>query len=1015
MKKSYKNKFTKISQAGFWAALLILIFCTNEVMAQTPSYYNRISTAGSGCNVFPLGGGTNKVQWIYGPNTLRDNGASGNIAFAGLITHVYFRLCSGVNANTVYPNFTIYLGQNYGTTSPWTNGTTWQTGLDTVYHSASQQLTGAQANTFYRIQLQRPFVYDPNLSLVFEISHTGTAGGNQMLQTNNGTGGRRWGVNGNAAGNGTDANNVDFGIDIVPLNINLNSITFPSSVCQEDVNDVTVEIENTDVVARSGFIIQYLINDVVAATETYTASIPAAAKRNFTFSTKIASKVPGNFKLSARILGKAIGDVKYYDVKPSPLGSYGVSGTPFTGSFNAGDNQDPDIVAYGDQIVHEFLPPTGYSNADYGSTWQFGYITFLTPSGSNAGSTQSFTNPSGANNAFSSFTPTIGLTDSVFKIKYRVESLSNGCLAPEYERTIFVAPRPVAGFSSSTACDGAPIQFTNSSSISSGFVSYEWHFGDGNTSLLENPEHTYATHGTYNAKLYAVSNYGYKDSAFGSVVVQQLPTADFTAVNTCQGTANSFTDASFIPSGTPTYSWDFGDNSSATGPNVSRMYANTGNYEVTLTVDVAGCKSSKSRIVTYAPRATVDFSSATSCNNDKVSFTNNSTLSSGNMGFTWRFGDGNIASSKNPIHQYAAFNSYNVTLVANTDLGCKDSITKNIAMLESPAASFTNNNACSGDTVFFNNTSYEPAGHTTIYTWNFGDGNSLAGHSPSYIYKGVGQYTAELTATSSNGCSDMSSTVISVGVKPTVSFLTQSLLCLGSKSTFANASIAGLESLTYSWNFDNGMTSSAKDTSFAYATAGTFNVSLLATTAAGCSDVATQTVTISAIPASTFTQSSGEKGDGTMVFLGPAGTGNAYNWSFGDGNRSSVQSPVHTYAYDGNYTVNLTVTNSDGCKSSSSQQIGVFRLNVNKASELKNVSLFPNPNNGSFSVVFEDNKWNTANYSITNVLGQQVAQGVLTLNKNKADFMLNNLTEGTYIIQLVNSSGENGMLKFIVK
>ncbi|MDX5321958.1 MAG: hypothetical protein LPK48_12980, partial [Bacteroidota bacterium] len=377
-----------------------------------PAYYN--GSSGGSSNSFPLNTTTsNKVQWIYNPGMFNSNGTTGTPAFAGLITDVYIRLGNSANANTNYSNFTIKMAQNVGTQTTW-SGTTWNTGMTTVFSASSHQLTGASTWSWVKITLTNPFVYDPTQSLVVEFSVTGGTGCTVAQMTNNGSR-RIWGpVSNPTNGTGFGTGLVDFGFDLIPLNVEVTNLIYPSVVCEQDTTAVEITIENTDVEPRSGFLVQYKIDGNVIATEQYAQTIPAGQSANYTFNLPIPNGTPGNFTLSANVLGKNTFVSQGYTVNPAPIGSYVTQGATFDGSFNSGTGVDPDIVAYGDEIQWSIEPPTGFNNSDFGNTWTFNSYEFLTPNGTDAGATHTQNNPSGNANAYTSFNPTIGLSDSVF-------------------------------------------------------------------------------------------------------------------------------------------------------------------------------------------------------------------------------------------------------------------------------------------------------------------------------------------------------------------------------------------------------------------------------------------------------------------------------------------------------------------------------------------------------------------------------------------------------------------------
>jgi len=124
---------------------------------------------------------------------------------------------------------------------------------------------------------------------------------------------------------------------------------------------------------------------------------------------------------------------------------------------------------------------------------------------------------------------------------------------------------------------GLTAAFTDASTNTN---SWMWDFGDGNTSTMQNPTHTYATTGTYTVCLTASSNCG-ADSTCQSVTYVGCgnPSADFTFTSSA-GTVD-FTNTSSTTGGTA-YAWDVGDGNSATTIDASNTYTTNGSYTVTL-------------------------------------------------------------------------------------------------------------------------------------------------------------------------------------------------------------------------------------------------------------------------------------------------------------------------------------------------------------------------------------------------------------------------------------------------
>src|SRR4029078_1565765 len=125
---------------------------------------------------------------------------------------------------------------------------------------------------------------------------------------------------------------------------------------------------------------------------------------------------------------------------------------------------------------------------------------------------------------------------------------------------------PQPNFSNSSVCEGDPMSFTDASTIASGSITgWSWNFGDGGSSLVQNPTHNYSSAGTYNVTLTAASADGCTASMTNSVTVNSLPVAEFSNTDICLGSPTSYTDLSTISSGNiVSYNWDFGDGSTST-------------------------------------------------------------------------------------------------------------------------------------------------------------------------------------------------------------------------------------------------------------------------------------------------------------------------------------------------------------------------------------------------------------------------------------------------------------------
>lgn len=137
---------------------------------------------------------------------------------------------------------------------------------------------------------------------------------------------------------------------------------------------------------------------------------------------------------------------------------------------------------------------------------------------------------------------------------------------------------------------GLAVSFTDASTSTAPPATYLWDFGDGNTSSLQNPIHTYSADGTYTVCLLLVDQCD-ADTICQTVTVSScvVPTAGFT-IGGSEPTY-TFTNTS-TTTGIATYLWDFGDGNSSTLSDPSHTYTSNGTFTVVLTVtDSCGINS----------------------------------------------------------------------------------------------------------------------------------------------------------------------------------------------------------------------------------------------------------------------------------------------------------------------------------------------------------------------------------------------------------------------------------------
>jgi gliding motility-associated-like protein len=506
---------------------------------------------------------------------------------------------------------------------------------------------------------------------------------------------------------------------------------------------------------------------------------------------------------------------------------------------------------------------------------------------------------------------------------YTVTVASNaGCTSTDTV-TVIVNPMPVITAGNDLQlCSGQSV--TINSTVSNGNII--WTPGNYNTaSITVTPVATT----TY---LLSVSDaIGCSATDEVTVVVNEIPTANFSSSGSiCEDNLVTFQDLSNVISGTiNNWNWDFGNNQTSVNQNPQIQFSDPGNYNVRLIVTSNGACSDTINInQDIWARPVASFSHNNVCFGLPINFTNNSSISdASNLNYSWDLGDNTTSGSTNISHQYSSYGGYNTKLIVTSINGCVDSINSLVNIYPLPQANFTAVFTCEGTPTQFNDGSSIAQGSIAQWQWSFGDNTSATSANPSHTYTQSGSYNIQLKIASDQGCPDSTNKLIRVVPNPVVDFSTENA-CLGYPVNLKDLSQPVTGSIVqYSWDFGDGSTSTVQDPQHAYASSGSFQVTLTATTDSGCSTTLERpsALTIFALPNVTFSSNSSESSDifPQVSFFNQTGSTGTYYWSFGDGDTSAEYSPTHMYPTTGFYDVWLTAINLNGCIDSSLLKIEI--------------------------------------------------------------------------------------------
>ncbi len=530
-------------------------------------------------------------------------------------------------------------------------------------------------------------------------------------------------------------------------------------------------------------------------------------------------------------------------------------------------------------------------------------------------------------------------TAGTYNVKLVVTN-GSGC-KDSLTKSVTVWPRPVADFKADTVCEGSATKFVNLSTIASGSMSYLWSFGDAanTTTTASNPTFLY-TPGVYSVKLVVTSGFGCIDSIRKSILVKANPKPTFVVANACLRDAITLDTTGSNGSSGATLLVNYGDGSALTAV-LTHTYAMSGVYTVTITLTDNGCSSTISKVVTIydLPLPNFSVSAYTICVNAIDTFSNTSTIASGNIvSNKWEVINSSntvvaTVSYSSAIEFIYAFNTagvYRVKLTSTSDKGCFDTLSKVVTVNALPTVAINSINfkaqafhACLGTAHEFTSTG-STAGSGTIaaYYWDFGDGGFSSVANPVYIYKSVGTFMVTLTITNSNGCtfSKQQSVVVDAipdaTIKPS-NFPVQT--CNGTPFTFTGPSGTGY---SYVWTRNGVVVGTAQTLTQTPATSGWYYLAV--TSSFLCTQVDSIYLTVNPLPAivlsdKTVTISKGWDKQVTAFVTGPNPTFN-YVWSTKDANPKaiisniSIPNPILTPPNDvSTYYFVVTVTDQKGC------------------------------------------------------------------------------------------------------
>ncbi len=528
---------------------------------------------------------------------------------------------------------------------------------------------------------------------------------------------------------------------------------------------------------------------------------------------------------------------------------------------------------------------------------------------------------------------------------------------------IIVNPLPIVSFStplSSCSVPYAPV--FSSVTPSSGTYSYNWSFGNGQTSTSQIPTTAnYTTTGVFNSILTVTNTTTGCINSFEQEITVNDYNADFSmSTDTiCAGQNIVFQDLS--SNGVNNWAWNFGNSLTSTLQNPSPIYPIAGSYTVTLTSQntTIGCSGTQTQNIVVLPLPLPSFTGTPliGCDPLQVDFTN---TSAGTGTFNWDFGNGATFTGQNPPTQtYLSTGTYNVSLSQTDANGCVNSIVNANYIVVSPLIPNFESDVFDGCEILevqFSDLSISPNtvdNPITSWEWDFGNGNTFLGQNPPLQMYSEGVYSVTLTISTDAGCTETITLIdyIKVGIPPVVSFTYTPIIdCAKSEFEFTSTTVIppgyGPDDVTWDWDFgDESGTSTLEMPTYNYPVdTGYFDVQLIVSFR-GCSDtlLVPNAVYIKA-PIALFSPAQTLYCNPTLpltvdftdnAILGEDSDNVEMIWTWGDGNSDVLVSPAlftdpdqgsmsHTYNSFGTYEIQQLIHNyTTGCDDSITQVINV--------------------------------------------------------------------------------------------
>jgi gliding motility-associated-like protein len=391
--------------------------------------------------------------------------------------------------------------------------------------------------------------------------------------------------------------------------------------------------------------------------------------------------------------------------------------------------------------------------------------------------------------------------DSIYTVKLYITD-TTGCVDSVIKQNYIEVKRPKPAFTAVDTSAICPPLETKFFLGGSDYESYYWDFGDGQTSLLQNPRHFYNAYGTYEAKLYVAGYGGCIDSAVRTINVfnpYNTPIS-YSPLEACNGLTVNF---NVTPPANTFFYFHFGDGAidSSQSTAFSHTYTSPSFYSpYMLLKDSLDCQiivggPDVIRIYGAEPLFSVDRTAF--CDSGTVYFTNYTIANDPIVSSVWDFGDGITDTTKDAVHTYTQPGTYYVSLTAITQRGCERQLFDTVSVYRTPMPVINGNDPiCINSPLLLQGTLMQA---DTAITWNWGLGNGQTSTQPNtqITFNSTGPKTILLEATNKLGCKGDTTRTFNVVPLPEIRIVQDPVIVVGTGLAIPVTYSSNV--MTYNW------------------------------------------------------------------------------------------------------------------------------------------------------------------------------------------------------------------------